>query len=327
MGDLYIDIADGAALAAFAPVLWKMWGQDMPLDSYSLYLHEVETHPWMRGHVRTLVLRNAAGEFLAHLRLHAVRALHFDREVTMGGIAAVLTPEPLRGHGYASRLIELTLDLLKREGVDGAYLFSDIDPAFYERFGFRLLPSRMAEIPAPAHDAPRHGPLVRPAEEKDWKGIHEMHRSCGDGQPLWFLRNPIHWDYLLRRRFRFAAHANDTSIAPVESVVEAPDGRLLGYAISRMEEEGARLLEFGLVDQEPSLLDALLLDLHHRAAQTGRTRVTATWPPGSWGSMFHGKYPPRQRTESLFMVCSLSGTIDVDRLVREEEGFWESDHI
>ncbi len=56
------------------------------------------------------------------------------------GIGSVLTPQPYSGKGYATELIRCCLKLLEDQGAY-IFLYSDIQPAFYEKFGFRILPS------------------------------------------------------------------------------------------------------------------------------------------------------------------------------------------
>ena len=56
------------------------------------------------------------------------------------GIGSVLTPKPHAGKGYATELLNTCL---RREVPEGAFLFlfSDINPDFYKRLNFRVLPS------------------------------------------------------------------------------------------------------------------------------------------------------------------------------------------
>lgn len=58
------------------------------------------------------------------------------------GIGSVLTPQKHRGMGYASILLDHCLRL-PDPATDIVLLYSDIDPAFYERLGFRALPDEL----------------------------------------------------------------------------------------------------------------------------------------------------------------------------------------
>lgn len=67
----------------------------------------------------------------------------FDRQVY--GIGSVITPPEFRHRGYAAELLENTLKLV-RDG-DIVFLYSEVPPPFYERFGFRILPANMQKDP------------------------------------------------------------------------------------------------------------------------------------------------------------------------------------
>ena len=56
------------------------------------------------------------------------------------GIGSVLTPEKHAGKGYATMLIKHCLNTVSKDAL--IFLYSDINPQFYARFGFRALPSR-----------------------------------------------------------------------------------------------------------------------------------------------------------------------------------------
>jgi GNAT superfamily N-acetyltransferase len=58
-----------------------------------------------------------------------------------GAIGAVYTPAAARGRGYASALLRHVMAWSAERGVSDWILFSDINPAFYERLGFVTVPS------------------------------------------------------------------------------------------------------------------------------------------------------------------------------------------
>ena len=65
------------------------------------------------------------------------------------GIGSVLTPPEHRHNGYATALLE---NCLRKIGGPDAYVFlySGIEPTFYRRFGFRILPERYQAHPGSA---------------------------------------------------------------------------------------------------------------------------------------------------------------------------------
>lgn len=57
------------------------------------------------------------------------------------GIGSIATPERWRELGYASYLISNVIKLLGDQSLPAqVFLYSDINPEFYERFGFQKLP-------------------------------------------------------------------------------------------------------------------------------------------------------------------------------------------
>lgn len=58
------------------------------------------------------------------------------------GIGSVLTSRNHTGKGYATELMNNVIQTNKKE-VSYIFLFSDIDPEFYKKFGFRALPPEL----------------------------------------------------------------------------------------------------------------------------------------------------------------------------------------
>lgn len=53
------------------------------------------------------------------------------------GVGSIATPLDLRGKGYASKLISSIIDTFERKNSEMRFfLYSDINPEFYEKFGF-----------------------------------------------------------------------------------------------------------------------------------------------------------------------------------------------
>lgn len=63
------------------------------------------------------------------------------------GIGSVLTPQEHKRNGYATALLENCLRKIQGPEVY-VFLHSGIEPAFYRRFGFRILPEQYQARPA-----------------------------------------------------------------------------------------------------------------------------------------------------------------------------------
>lgn len=58
------------------------------------------------------------------------------------GIGSVLTPRNHRGKGYASKFLRECLNLInKKDNI--IFLYSDINPSFYQKFNFKVLPASL----------------------------------------------------------------------------------------------------------------------------------------------------------------------------------------
>lgn len=55
------------------------------------------------------------------------------------GLGSILTSKDHRGKGYGIALIKKCIDLASNDNSI-IFLFSDINPSYYEKFGFRILP-------------------------------------------------------------------------------------------------------------------------------------------------------------------------------------------
>jgi predicted N-acetyltransferase YhbS len=109
------------------------WGEGRPLEAY---LAACRAAPKYAGGV-WWVLAGEGGLLESSLLAHEIPLPSGAPAVGLGSIA---TPPELRGKGLASRLIA---EVIRRREADAGtavfFLFSDIAPAFYARFGFVVL--------------------------------------------------------------------------------------------------------------------------------------------------------------------------------------------
>lgn len=61
---------------------------------------------------------------------------------TVFGIGSVLTPQNHVGNGYATELLRKCINLVC-EDTNIIFLYSDINPSFYEKLDFRILPLKL----------------------------------------------------------------------------------------------------------------------------------------------------------------------------------------
>ncbi len=130
-----LESADWQALLPVFRETFKIWSPGLSRRDYLEYQIKQANHPWARRNLRHLVL-NHAGTVVSSLKLSSIDLQIRGDSYKIGGIGAVYTQLSCRGKGYASELMEETIDLAKAENLEGLLLFSDIDCGFYSRFGF-----------------------------------------------------------------------------------------------------------------------------------------------------------------------------------------------
>ena len=79
------------------------------------------------------VLTNPQGPLLSSLIIYPFTEFSY-------GIGSLATPPSLRKQGFASALLKDVLRELDLRKVQQVFLYADIAPEFYERFGFQMLP-------------------------------------------------------------------------------------------------------------------------------------------------------------------------------------------
>ena len=136
------------------------WGEGLAPDEY---LRTCRASPKYAAGTWYMLVEGDAP--VASLLLHRDGFGLVDGHVGIGSIA---TASAHRRRGLASMLVGGVVDDLRRGGTRAAWLFPDIDPAFYERLGFRrrepigasrdevcmvasLVPDAVRDAPTPGH--------------------------------------------------------------------------------------------------------------------------------------------------------------------------------
>jgi len=126
----------------------ELWGEGRTHDEHAAFtLEQIDrAGPSL---LRYVGLVDARGAVVASSKRFALAIRDEAGGVARGmGIGAVFVPPEHRGRGHAAKLIEAMLDEARRLGDAVAWLYSDLDPAFYVRLGFKAHPAfdRRAEL-------------------------------------------------------------------------------------------------------------------------------------------------------------------------------------
>lgn len=85
------------------------------------------------------------------------------------GIGSVVTPQEFRGNGYAAELLKECINLVDKTNAI-ILLYSDINPRFYEKMGFRILPAGLQKSDK--------SPCMAYCNARLWLALLNTSRAC-----------------------------------------------------------------------------------------------------------------------------------------------------
>ena len=170
--------------------------------------------------------------------------------VTMGGIGGVCTHPKYRGVGYASALMQQTIDYLKTTGYDLGVLFTIIPEEFYHKFGWTTFP--LHGFTAKFNSAMT---VEKPSDwqirdfnlETDLDAVASIHDIANRQQSGTVSRTRAYWD-MEPSRIR--------GILP--TVTAHQDRNIGGYLNYQIDGKCADVREVGHLSDNPDVLNALV---------------------------------------------------------------------
>jgi len=121
--------ADPSEFDQFFMMGHDVWGEGTELEYLTACRNSTK---YARG--TWYVMETAKGELASSFIIYRISKGEY-------GIGSIATPKSLRKQGHATQLL---LDILKEIEVESPranlFLYSDIEPAFYERFGLARIP-------------------------------------------------------------------------------------------------------------------------------------------------------------------------------------------
>ncbi|HTX57875.1 MAG TPA: GNAT family N-acetyltransferase [Candidatus Acidoferrales bacterium] len=312
---------DAATYAAeVLPLTAELWAGERSLHGYVEQTAQIARCGYGRRHYRTVGLYDGAS-LVASFKRYERTLRAGSQRLRATGIGAVFTPREFRGRGYASAMLAMELDRSLADGVDLAFLFSDIEPRFYTSLGFVTMPSRSMSLRADNLPATRIE--VAGLDGRDWIGVQRCFELGERHRPWAFVRTPLVWEWLRLRMRQASEHRAGIETNLVVRRRRAIAAYVLG---ARAPHEDAYVLdEFGFADGEAAAVIPALL----RSAAGDLRRITG-WLPVESAREALPRASVRKRTKALFMVAPLSAA--AKRWVKEAaaantDGVWSTDHI
>ncbi|WP_426754559.1 GNAT family N-acetyltransferase [Myxococcus sp. Y35] len=127
---------------------YAAWGSPLTVEQFLQRELRLRAHPWSQAHMRTWLLCDDSGRVLTSCETFRTGSVlrGADGQESPGDsfiIASVFTEPALRGHGYATRLMDLVAAELERTEpqAHAAVLYSDVGARLYGRSGYQEAPA------------------------------------------------------------------------------------------------------------------------------------------------------------------------------------------
>lgn len=316
--------ATGPVLGQVLNDTYALWNDGLSRESYGkAWAAQLKT-PWGQQHLDRVALVDGPHALSSAKRYDL--SLRIDGRIRRAlGIGAVFTSPAHRGRGYARELLARMLDTAVAEGYEFALLFSEIDPAFYERLDFVPVPLVESTIEVDQKRGGAPAMLVRSGDDKDLPAIAEMSAARSADARLAVVRNE---EFI---RFNITRKRLHSGLAPsghrtTEFLVVEEGHQAVAYLVST--EEGGRWMieEAGDRDLAGARLGAMLQVMLARHPGEQLPQIKGWWP--------HALVPPQIRiaasapTESVLMIRPLRDRIlPLPPLTAAEVVYWHSDYF
>ena len=312
--------ATDAEIQAISRESHALWGAGLDVDAYVAFWGELRASPWGRRHYRHCVWVDARGEVLSSVKLYRVRMRLLGHEVQATGIGAVFTPRAHRREGHAAAMLRTVLHEARAEGASLAILFTDIGVEYYARLGFTALPCEESWGTLARVGRPPAGLSARALEADDLDDVGAAHDAWCAGRPIAFLRDRLHWEYLLLRADAFYRRLDGSGLCDRYRVAMR-DGAFAGYLVA-VEGNGQWVLrEVGSVGGDPDVMaDIVRLGAH--AARTEGVRQLYGWlAPELVARLPELRLTHAVRRHAVPMIRVLDPRLDTGRLLASSDLF------
>ncbi|HEY3382952.1 MAG TPA: GNAT family N-acetyltransferase [Vicinamibacterales bacterium] len=270
--------ASGALLDEILDETYPLWGEGLDRRAYAKYNEAQLRTPWGATRLtRVALVEN--GRVLSSAKRYDLGLRMDGQETRLIGIGAVFTPGEMRGLGYATELIRRVLEGAAGEGFGHAMLFSEIDPRYYERLGFRALPiNQLALDVLPGRHRGSPAIPMRWGEFTDLPAIVEMNATQTSGFRMALVRDRGYVRQAITKK-RLLAACGRPGHRKVEFFVVEEGGRAAAYVVLLEVADYWMITECGDRDPSGARVGAMLQALVARE-EPHAFHLRAWFPPG-----------------------------------------------
>ncbi|HEY7292775.1 MAG TPA: GNAT family N-acetyltransferase [Vicinamibacterales bacterium] len=271
--------ATGDLLAQILDATFHKWNDGLSRTAYGRWFSAQLQTPWGRSHLTRWALVEGS-QVLASAKLYELDAVADGRPVRIAGIGAVFTMPEHRRRGAASELVERVIEHAAAGGADLAMLFSEIDPAYYARLGFDVVPMHELSLRV-TEDARRGAPatMVRAGDDRDLGEVVAM--DAARAEPFRFRlrrdRSFVHYGIAKQRMLAGLAPAGARAL---QFFVAEEGASAVAYVVISVN--GGRWTINSCGDRDPAgaRLGAILQVLIAREPGEARPEIRA-WLPAT----------------------------------------------
>ena len=303
---------------------YPLWGDGLSLDSYGRYWAAQTRTPWGQQHLDRVALVDGP-HVLASAKRYDL-SLRLDGRIRrVLGIGAVFTTPAHRGRGYARELLARMLDTAVTEGQEFAMLFSEIDPAFYERLDFVPVPLQASTLVVDQKRGGAPAVLVRAGDDRDLPVIAEMSAARSTGARLALDRSEEFIKFNISRG-RLASGLAPSGLRHTEFLVVEEGYQAVAYLVCTVQHGRWMIEDAGDRDPAGARLGAMLQVMLAREPSAQLPEISCWWP--------RALVPPQVTiaastpTKDVLMIRPLRDrTLPLPPLAAAEVAYWHLDYF
>jgi len=228
--------------------------------------------------------------------------------VRMGGIAGVWTAEDHRKKGFASRVMDASVDWMRLKGYETSILFGIRD--FYHRYGFvEAFPESALDVGTSDLAMARSSLAVRTGRKKDLPSLSRLYNAHNRRRTGTVVRSRD-WD----PAWRLPRLGPGTLRRPGKTLLACDEtARIRGYAVFDIQRGRCRVAE--IVGVNGIAYGALARGLAQRARRGGCDRVVVHVPPGDPFIEHCNRFGSQFRKSFAGDGGSMARIVDVEKLM------------
>lgn len=302
---------------------YDLWNDGLSSRAYGRFWEAQTRTPWGAAHLDRVAL--VEGErVVASAKRYDLAARVDGRIRRVLGIGALFTSPVRRGEGAAGSLLQRILDMAVAEGYEYAALFSEIKPAFYERFEF--VPVPLVESRLRLHEKPGSPAiLVRAGHDRDLPAVAEMSARRSAGARLSLDRSEDFIRFGLAKRGLLAG-LGPPGLRALEFLVAEEGHTAVAYVVSLRYDDLWFIEDAGDRDPSGARVGAMLQAMRSRTPSAPAPEIRSWWPQSLTPPQL--EIAERRPTSEILMIRPLKDrTLPLPPLTADEVVFPRLDYF